>query len=346
MPTNALQRAELTLNRLGSFLSAVCLVLAVALSARGQTNEGVITGRVTDARGQPQHVLVRLLADGDIPVGDVYTDSNGVFAFRYLPSGGYYVVVEEPGYRPVRQYALLDFRIQPKVQAIIALEPLEKEPKGPSQVIAGSSRSYQLDAKGLTRTFDPKVLREFENGNRKQRDGDLDSAMAHYQKALRIDPGFYPALNNLGVLMEKQKNHAQAEEAFLKSLQINPEDAEAYLNLGHVLFEEGRYQPAIERLDEGLKRDPHSSMGYFLLGSSYLKIGEMEKAEHSLKHACSMDPHGMASAHLQLANLYLKRQDTTAASLELETYLKVNPLDPQAPAIKKTLANITAHRTN
>ncbi len=340
------QRAGLGLSPLGNLLGAVGLFLGVAVSAAGQTHEGVIMGRVTDARGQPQHVLVRLLADGDILAGDVYTDSNGLFAFRSLPNGGYYVVVDEQGYRPVRQYALLDFRIEPKAQVVIALEPLGKQPKEPSQVIAGSSRSYQLNAKGSSRTFDPKTLREFEKGNQKQRAGNLESAMAHYRKALRIDPDFYPALNNLGTIFERRKNHAEAEATFLHSLEVNPDDAEAYFNLGHALYEEGKYQVAVERLAQGLQRSPRSAVGYFFLGSAYLKLGDLAKAEPNLKEACVSDPAGMGSAHLQLANLYLRRHDVDAASVELETYLKANPSDPQAPSIKKMLANIAAHRAN
>lgn len=51
------------------------------------------------------------------------------------------------------------------------------------------------------------------------------------------------------------------------------------------------------------------------------------------------DPN-LASAHLPLANLYLKRHATDAASEELQIYLRQNPDDPQAPAIKKMLANL------
>ncbi|PYV24861.1 MAG: hypothetical protein DMG27_11850, partial [Acidobacteria bacterium] len=65
-----------------------------------------------------------------------------------------------------------------------------------------------------------------------------------------------------------------------------------------------------------------------------------------LKEAYSLDPTGMARARLELANLYLRRRDMAAASVELESYLDANPSDPQAPAIKKMLANIAAHKTD
>ena len=54
----------------------------------------------------------------------------------------------------------------------------------------------------------------------------------------------------------------------------------------------------------------------------------------------------MPAVHLQLANLYLKQHEMTAASSELQAYLRANPSDPQAPAIKKMLASIAANQTN
>ena len=245
----------------------------------------------------------------------------------------------------MRQVVLLE-KLNPRAKAYITLESASAEPKAPTAVVAGSESSQRLDAGKQARNFSPKAMREFEKGNQNQKDRNFESAMSHYQKALRIEPDFYPALNNLGVLYERQKEHAHAETALLQSLQINADDAEAYINLGHVLYEEGKYQPAIERLQEGLKRSPQSPMGHFFLGSAYLKLGDLDTAEADLKRACAVDPTGMPSAHLQLANLYLKRHEMAAASTELQAYLRANPSDPQAPAIRKLLASITANSTS
>ena len=255
-------------------------------------------------------------------------------------------MVEAESFRPARQHVMLDMRIHPKAQSNVILEPLEKSRDNQDRSIAGSAGSYEVNAKSPGRPFDPKAVREFEKGNTKQRSGDFDAAVSHYQKALRIEPDFYPALNNLGATLERKKDHAQAELVLSKSLEANPQDGEAHINLGHVLYEEGRFQAAVERLEEGLRRSPRSSAGHFLLGCSYLKLGDLPKAESNLKEAYSLDPERMARARLELANVYLRRRDMAAASAELEGYLETNPSDPQAPAIKKMLANIATHKTN
>ena len=326
-------------------LCSVCLAQGTSASLQAQQDSGVIEGRVTDSRGQPQRLLVHLLAAGDIPAGDVFTDSNGQYTFFALPNGDYWVVVEAEGFRLARQHVMLDMRIHPKAQSNVVLEPLETgDHRG--RRIAGSASSYEVSAKSPGRPFDPKALREFEKGNRKQRSGDFDAAVSHYRKALLIEPDLYPALNNLGAVFERKKDHAQAESVLSRSLEVNQQDGEAHINLGHVLYEEGKFGAAVERLEEGLRRSPRSSVGHFLLGCSYLKLGYLPKAESNLKEAYSLDPTGMARARLELANLYLRRRDMAAASVELESYLDANPSDPQAPAIKKMLANIAAHKTN
>ena len=332
---------------LGCLLGFALLSMFAAPTLRAQEQiNGVIAGQVTDSRGRPQSVLVSLLAPGDMLVEQVYTQSNGQFIFSDLHSGLYYVNVEAPGYRPERQAVEIDARNSSKTQVNISLEPVGPAPAPAGQIIAGSPSSYKLNSKINHQAFNSKALHEFDKGNERQRAGDLEAASSHYQKALRIEPDFYPALNNLGVISLKRKEPAQAEAYFLKSLAANPDDGEAYINLGHVFYERAEYQPAIERLEEGLKRSPDSSAGHFLLGCAYLKLGDLTRAEKNLKAACALDPAGMPSAHLQLANLYLRQQDMNAASTELREYLQINPSDPQAPAIKKMLARIGTGSAN
>ncbi len=312
---------------------------AAELHAQGDTG-GVITGRITGIRGQPQSLLVRLMAEGEIPAGEMYTDSNGTFSFRGLPNGTYWVEAQASGYQPVRQTVVLDLRTNPRVVVNLSLEPVNSETKGGEETIAGSSGNHILKANGPAPSFDGKALSEFKKGNKLQQEGKFAAATDHYLRALKVSPNFYPALNNLGAIYLRQKDVARAKQAFLRSLELNAEDGEAYVNLGHALYEEGQYRAAIERLEEGLKRSPRSAVGHFFLGSAWLKLGELEKAERGLKLAYSLDPAGMASAELQLANLYLRRHDLEAACAALESYLKANPSDPQAPAIKKMLITL------
>lgn len=322
------------------------LVVATLLSlelgslwAQGQMG-GVIAGRIIAGHGLPGRLQVQLAADADVLAEETYTDSNGNYGFTNLPSGRYSIIIQAEGFRPVHQVVVLDLTITTRLQADIVLEPVDPESKSPRQTI--SVNPNELNAKSKPASFNPKAVREFDKGNKLQKEENLREAVAHYQKALSIAPDFYPALANVGAVYLRQKDTARAEDAFRRALELNPEDGESYINLGHALYEEGKYQPAIERLEEGLKRSPRSAVGHFLAGSAWLKVGQLDKAERDLKIAYSLDPPGMARARLQLANVYLRRNDRAAAGAELEGYLQANPSDPQASAIKKMLADLKA----
>jgi len=319
----------------GFFLMVACL----AVPARA----GVLSGRVTNPQGQPIMVLVHLFAEGDLPAGDTYSDSTGTYVFASLPSGTYTVVVEVEGYKPFRESARLEDNIEPRAQVMVMLEPVTKQTATKGPVIVGGKSGGELNAKHPLPPFDPKALKEFDRGNKEREKGNSQAALEHYQKALRIDANFYPALNNMGTIYERQGKHSQAEDAFLRAMKINPDDGESYINLGHVLYEEGQYGPAIDRLNEGLKRSPESAAGNFFLGSAYFKLHDLEKAELLLKKACTIDPLHMAPARLQLANLYLQRHDYESAKVQLQTFLQINPSAPQAAAIKKMLADLGAN---
>jgi len=323
-------------NSLGAFFLAIA---CLAPPADAQTT-GVLSGRVTNSQGQPVTVLIHLFAEGDIPAGSVYPDSNGSYVFMALPAGTYTVAVDAEGYKPFRQVTRLEDNIQPRAQVMVVLEPATNPAASKGPTIAGSKERGGLNGKSFLLQFNPKAVKEFDKGNSERQKGNTQAALEHYKKALRIDPNFYPALNNAGTIYELQGNHAEAKEAFLKALKINPHDGESYINLGHVFYEEGQYRPAIGVLNQGLQRSPESAAGNFFLGSAYLKLHESEKAETLLKKACALDPFHMAPARLQLANLYLQRRDYESAKLQLQIYLQISPKSPQAEAIKKTLADL------
>ena len=153
---------------------------------------------------------------------------------------------------------------------------------------------------------------------------------------------FCPALDNLGAAYERRGDPSRAEEVPLKALAINPDVGQSHVNLGHVFYQEGRCPEAGAQPEEGLKRAPDSASGYFLVRSTFFRLGELDKAVTNLKQALTLDPQGMPRAHLQVANLYLKQHEMTAASRELQAYLRPNPSDPQAPAIKEISGQRTA----
>jgi tetratricopeptide (TPR) repeat protein len=61
-----------------------------------------------------------------------------------------------------------------------------------------------------------------------------EQAVKVYQKAIKLDAGYYMAYYNLGLTLYNQKNYKQAESALLKTVQLNPSHSSSHLLLGYI----------------------------------------------------------------------------------------------------------------
>ena len=62
--------------------------------------------------------------------------------------------------------------------------------------------------------------------------GEYNSAIFVYKKALNLNPSYYEAYNNLGVVLGKNRQYNESEKFLNYSKKLNPNFEEAYKNLG------------------------------------------------------------------------------------------------------------------
>jgi len=149
--------------------------------------------------------------------------------------------------------------------------------------------------------------------------GDYSSAIENFMKAENIrkdDPKLYNAMG----LAYMGKGLLNESEFYLKkALKLNPDYSEARNNLGVVLYQMGRYDEAIREfekvLSDVLYKTPQQA--YLNLGLVYFAKGDMRRAVFYFKKAISIDP-GFALAHANLGFTYfeLKSYDEAKESLE------------------------------
>ncbi len=137
---------------------------------------------------------------------------------------------------------------------------------------------------------------------------DLDrdeEAMAHYQRALELDPTRYVAYNNIGNLYVKKGNDSLAIPYYRKSLRHNSRYDTARTNLGYALIRAGRWQDGIDELKIVLDHGYSSSPVHYHLARSLTQIGKSEEAEFHYHRAMDIEPGNLKwPAHLaeHLAN--------------------------------------------
>lgn len=97
-------------------------------------------------------------------------------------------------------------------------------------------------------------------GFQMQKAGNIDGAMAMYQKAISLDPGYAVPYNDLGIIFESKGDIDRAEEYYAKAIGINPNYAEVYSNLAQIYENKRDLSKAAyfwkKRVELGFSDDP------------------------------------------------------------------------------------------
>ena len=86
--------------------------------------------------------------------------------------------------------------------------------------------------------------------------GNINQAIEHFREAARVDATSFKALNNLGVLLEKQQRHDEAIYYYQKALKLDPEHAGLHFNIGVALGNKGDLEKAAEHFQKALELNP------------------------------------------------------------------------------------------
>ena len=120
-------------------------------------------------------------------------------------------------------------------------------------------------------------------------------------------------------------------ESALSSGVPNKRLAATHTSLGNAYRELHRLDDAIAAHQQALIADPGYHKAWVNLGITHRVKGDLKEAESCYKRALDLEPHN-ASARVSLAALYLHKDDTVGAMLELQHALANNPKLPVAHA--------------
>jgi tetratricopeptide (TPR) repeat protein len=112
-----------------------------------------------------------------------------------------------------------------------------------------------------------------------------EAAIGELEKALRLDPQFFEAANNVGVLYLQAGQLEKSFTAFQRAATIDPGDSLAESNLAYVLLHMQRFPEAEEAARASVRADGTSPRGHFFLALSLLeqRKGHKEAILHLTK---------------------------------------------------------------
>ena len=121
-------------------------------------------------------------------------------------------------------------------------------------------------------------------------DSNVEEAMAHAREALRLKPGHAPALNNLGLALQRLGRLEEARAAFTEALRIEPDYAQAHNNLGYLLQESGRFEEAMAQYREALRISGDYPEAHYNMGNALQLTGRLGDAVAQYREALQFAP--------------------------------------------------------
>ena len=170
------------------------------------------------------------------------------------------------------------------------------------------------------------------------RKGQVEEAIAQFRKALDIEPNSPEAHNNLGNALLQQGEAQEAMTHFRKALDVQPDWALARENLGIALLQEGDVKGAMACFEKATALLPDPAQKWLNLGRQFLKQGHLIEATACYRRALSIDPR-FAEAWAELGLACLNDGRIKEAEESWQKTLDINPAQPQ---IQNNLASVLA----
>jgi len=282
------------------------------------TNNAVIEGRVILPSGFPAHRNVRITLRNSVShLSTIYTNKQGEFHISNLSEGVYYVEaeVDDSSFEPVTQKVALG-------RGFVKELTLEL---GEKKTPVGINPARVVSVAELRQVVPAAARKEYEQGLKLVKEGDIAQAAEHFQKAISFYPEYLAARNDLGAQYLKLKRVDEAEKLFQAVLEGDSKNFNAKFNLGLVRIERKDYLAAISELREAIVIDSTRPVARLWLGFALLESGDLASADTELTKALVMGGGECVAAHYHLARVYLARGDRAEALRALQAYLQDAP---------------------
>ena len=162
---------------------------------------------------------------------------------------------------------------------------------------------------------DPKVL--LENSKEKQRIGAYDEAIEILNVAIKIDPKFIPAYNQIGLILFEADKKNESVEAFKNAIAIDPENLNSRLGLAKTYSMITRNDLAVEQYLKAADLKKNDPEILFKIALEYWYHQNLEKSKEYYNKVLEIDS-SHTQAHLNLISVYERLEEWKKAIREIE----------------------------
>lgn len=294
-----------------------------------------IGGSIRDGSNQRsmEGIQVILKQATGTPMTATFTRDNGDFQFDGLGSGDYTIEVR------VKDYEL--FQEQITINGVSRLGLSIFLARSGKQGVTPPLQELSISAHQLS--VPHKAHDEFEKGMALiYLKSDYRGAIAQFQLAIKDFPTYYEAYAEEGSAYYQLQDLGHAEEALQKSVDLSSgQYADAMFTLAAILTDTKRYEEAESVSRRGISADASSWRGPFELARALTALKKTDEAEKSAEKSRDLMPDN-PPVYLLLANIHIQRKDYPALVRDLDDYLRLAPVGPEADQARKTKARVQA----
>ena len=306
---------------------------AVTLHAQTVLGRGRLKGVVMNEEGEyVVNALVKIVWQEDQRVKhETRTNKKGKFFFKLLGSGNWDIFINADGYRYTKaQTKVRQLTEKPAFKIVIkkakSTDLINDIMKGElKEIFSQADNAYQLF---VGAEYD-KALELFEQllakqpqfyqihyfiGNCYKEKGELDRAMAEYEKILEKTSG--------STGKNDQRLIAQAQAA-----------------IGDIYIDKNDLKTAREYFKKSLELYPKNQILAYNLGEIFFADNKTEQAILYFKLAASIKP-DWGKPHLKLGYIYLNTEDNKNAIASFKKFLELTPQSKQAAEIKELIKSL------
>jgi tetratricopeptide (TPR) repeat protein len=173
--------------------------------------------------------------------------------------------------------------------------------------------------------LDPGYYKAYMNrGDCQKNKGSYGEALKDYNEALAIKQDYYPAYCRRGALYRDQKDYDRAIADYTRAISLKPDYAESYYGRGLVYLDKKDGDKAIEDYTRAISLKPDHAFAYNDRGIAYRTLKDGDKAIADYTNAIRIKP-DYPNAYINRGNIYLDRKDYDKAIADYTRAIRFKP---------------------
>lgn len=254
-------------------------------------------------------------------------------------SAGRLDVLQDPGFVELAERTPPARRLNPSNAAPPSpVAPPRQEQRSPSarrpsttpgELLTQLARRMDDAAVDVRNDAADTYLWHFSRGVNASRKGDVESAIAHFDRALKIEADGAAALAAKASALARLGRFLEARDVYEQLLRTGPVDPDARYNYAVVLFRLSEFLESARQLRLVVRERPDHADAHYNLASLAQREGRINEARDSLEIFTRLRP-DVASAWFNLGVLYVDFDLPLEAAHAFEAVTTITPADADA----------------